>query len=200
MTVSPAAVVVAIAKAVEQVVFVTVSMDILEGTVVTVASCSPDGAVRLPRIAESDCTASSKPPATALESSLVLLLRAVTEAIGVKCAVIDTAVCPLVFDAACTAPPLIPLAAVNPLFEAVSPNIDIVPCSPEVFCAEAVVIGALTLPVSCMDSLESWVNDKPSQRRFGFPCNAFDDEAMDAEPLGTVDLIKLVDLCDELLC
>lgn len=105
MTVLPDAVVITITKATEQVVLVTVWIDNSGGMVEMVANCSPNRAELPLRIALSDCTAKSRPPTPAVESEIVLLLRALTEYVEGALSVIDIVVSTATLIAACTVAP-----------------------------------------------------------------------------------------------
>lgn len=140
--------VVAIAKAVEQVVLVTVRTDIPGGMVVIVDNCSPNRVARPLRIALSDCTANSNPPTPAVESEIVLLLRALAEGIEDALAVIVIVAFAVALIAACTTALL---AVVDSLVEATLPETDIVRFSSKVDSALAVMLELLTVLVVSVD-------------------------------------------------
>lgn len=88
----PDAVVITITKATEQFLLVTVWIDNSGAMVEMVANCSPN-------------RAKSRPPTPAVESEIVLLLRALTEYVEGALSVIDIVVLTATLIAACTVAP-----------------------------------------------------------------------------------------------
>lgn len=168
--------VVAIAKAVEQVVLVTVWIDIPKGIVESVDNCSPSSAVISLITPLSDCTANNSPPIPPLEGETVPLPPARAENFGNGVAVTGAVVFGAPSAATCTAVPPVAEIDSDPLTEVVLLAIDDVEFP---FGAEPILtfglreLMRLTVDVG---SMKAWYEEEPLR--------AVTSEVMNADAVG----------------